>query len=228
MFFDTVLNSDLWKQKIKASQYWTLVYASKIVTVYGAASETITIEGYYGSFTTGTDGSCSHVVPIDTITLTGSVSRKSFERTVTNETTKVYAMPEGALYWYGNECINLTGGWQYRYISDQLTTSAGVKNSDNLEVQGSTNVVRSLTTVNEMSLNGYSKIYAYAYGESADNGSTYLVQGSGVISPSLFAIIQGYNTHEADISSKNDSYSIYIAAWQHSYVHAKYYAIWLE
>lgn len=98
----TVLNSDLWKQKIKASQYWTLVYASKTVTVYGGAYETITIDGYYGSFTTNEDGSVSHVVPVDTITLTGSVSGQSFERTVTSETTEVYAMPEGSLYWYGN------------------------------------------------------------------------------------------------------------------------------
>ena len=98
---NTVLNSDSWKQSIKASEYWSLVYASKVVTVYGAVDETITIDGYYGSFTTGTNGSCSHVVPIDTITLTGSVSGQSFTRTVTSETTEVYVMTEGALYWYG-------------------------------------------------------------------------------------------------------------------------------
>lgn len=98
----TVLNSDIWKQSIKASQYWTLVYASKTVTVYGGAYETITIDGYYGSFTTNADGSVSHVVPIDTITLTGSVSGYSFTRTVTSDTTDVYVMPEGdVLYWFG-------------------------------------------------------------------------------------------------------------------------------
>ena len=103
---DTVLNSDIWKQKIKASQYWSLVYQTKQVTVYGGAYETITIEGYYNSsFITNADGSCSHEVPIDTITLKGSVSGKSFTRTVTNETTEVKVMPDGlVLYWYGNEC----------------------------------------------------------------------------------------------------------------------------
>ena len=100
---DTVLNSDLWKQKIKASQYWSLVYSSKTVTVYGGAYETITIEGYYGgSFTTNADGSVSHVVPMDTITLTGSVSGQSFTRTVTSDTTDVYVMPDGLVpYWFG-------------------------------------------------------------------------------------------------------------------------------
>ena len=111
----TILNSNLWKQKIKASQYWTLVYASKTVTVYGGAYETITIDGYYGSFTTNADGSVSHVVPIDTITLTGSVSGQSFTRTVTSETTDVKVMPEGALYWYGNQCTWVSGGWDWSY-----------------------------------------------------------------------------------------------------------------
>lgn len=129
----TVLNSDIWKQSIKASQYWTLVYASKIVTVYGAASETITIEGYYGSFTTGTDGSCSHVVPIDTITLTGSISGQSFERTITSDTTEVYVMPEGALYWYGNECAWITGGYSSRYSDpNHVWTALPTINTNNI------------------------------------------------------------------------------------------------
>ena len=129
----TVLNSDLWKQAIKASQYWTLVYASKTVTVYGAAAETITIDGYYGSFTTGTDGSCSHVVPIDTITLTGSVSGQSFSRTVTSDTTDVYVMPEGlVLYWYGNECTDVTGGWVTPAYNGTPHQRYATKNTNNL------------------------------------------------------------------------------------------------
>ena len=120
----TILNSDLWKQKIKASQYWTLVYASKTVMVYGGAYETITIDGYYGSFTTNADGSVSHVVPIDTITLTGSVSGQSFTRTITSSTTKVYVMPEGALYWYGNECELVTGGYA---VNDTMSSGRPLK-----------------------------------------------------------------------------------------------------
>lgn len=206
-----------------------MVYATKTVTVYGGAYETITIDGYYGgSFTTNANGSVSHVVPIDTITLTGSASGKSFERTVTSDTTEVYVMPRNSLYWYGNECINLTGGWEFRTISDSLTKLSGVKNSDNLEVQGSANVARSFTTVNEISLNGYSKLYAYAYGEGGDNGSLYLVQGSSKIMPSIISIMQGYDTYEADISLNNDLYAIHIAAWQYTNVHAKYYEIWIE
>ena len=108
---NTVLNNNSWKQSIKNSQYWSLVCETKTVIVYGAASETITIEGYYGSFSTGPDGSCSHVMPIDTITLTGSVSGQSFTRTITKDTSEVMVMPEGLiLYWYGYENTDLTGG----------------------------------------------------------------------------------------------------------------------
>ena len=32
------------------------------------------------------------------------MSEQSFDQTVAKDTTDVYAMPSGALYWYGNEC----------------------------------------------------------------------------------------------------------------------------
>lgn len=106
----SVLNSDLWKQKIKASQYWSLVYTT-VYTVHAGALETITIDGVYGSFTTNSDGTVNHALPLGELTLHGSVSEQSFERTVTNDTTEVYVMPTGSLYWYGN-----TGSWStYAY-----------------------------------------------------------------------------------------------------------------
>ena len=106
----TVLNSDLWKQKIKTSQYWSLVYTTAY-TIHAGASETITIDGVYGSFTTNTDGTVNHALPLGELTLHGSVSDQSFTHTITKDTTDVYVMPEGALYWYGNECTHVTGGW---------------------------------------------------------------------------------------------------------------------
>ena len=106
----TVLNSDLWKQAIKASQYWELVYTT-VYTIHAGALETVTIDGVYGSFTTNTDGTVNHALPLGELTLTGSVSGQSFTRTVTTDTADVYVMPEGALYWYGNECTWITGGW---------------------------------------------------------------------------------------------------------------------
>ena len=108
---NTILNSDFWKQKIKASPYWDKVYASKSITIYGAANETITIDGYGGSFITDSYGTCTHALPLGEITLNGSISKQSFSRTIMDDTVNIYVMPEHSLYWYGNECINVTGGW---------------------------------------------------------------------------------------------------------------------
>ena len=47
-------------------------------------------------------------------TLTGSVSGyTNKEQLVEDTTTDLYAMPKGALYRYGNECSDITGGWEY-------------------------------------------------------------------------------------------------------------------
>ena len=180
---DTVLNSDLWKQKIKLSQYWTLVYASKTVTVYGGAYETITIEGYYGSFTTNADGSVSHVVPIDTIILTGSVSNQSFTRTVTIDTIDVYVMPEGTLYWYGNECTWITGGWSTprKRLNDNghtYTGKIGVKNTNYLsnihDLPGSNKYNDGFETVNSVDCSGYSKLNTISKVLGTDTGGLYI------------------------------------------------------
>ena len=91
--------------------------ANITVTILGGASEKITISGLGGSpsVTTNSNGSVSYSLIKGTYTFTGSVSKQSFSQTVTSDTTKVYVMPEGALYWYGNECTWVTGGWTRSY-----------------------------------------------------------------------------------------------------------------
>ena len=146
------------------------MYASNIVTVYGGVYETITIDGYGGSFTTNADGSCSHVVPIDTITLTGSVSGQSFERTVTSETTEVYAMPEGSLYWYGNECTDVTGGWSF--INKIIIPN---NNQGYAPIVCSNNMI---TISNYSSLRLEYQLNAYSYTNNAVNLNTSKQKGS--------------------------------------------------
>lgn len=113
----TVLNSDIWVSKIPMSPYWNKV-SNITITLHGGALETITITGLYGSptVTTNSDGNVSYYLPIGTFTFSGSVSGQSFERTVAKDTTDVYVMPEGALYWYGYkgeqfEEVNSENGW---------------------------------------------------------------------------------------------------------------------
>ena len=84
--------------KISSSSYWDLIYPS--VTVHSSASATITVAGK--SFTSDVSGNTQHSMPWGTFSISDSVSGQSYERTIDRNTTDVYVMPEGALYWYGN------------------------------------------------------------------------------------------------------------------------------
>ena len=247
----TVLNSDLWKQAIKASQYWTLVYASKTVTVYGGAYETITIDGYYGSFTTGTDGSCSHVVPIDTITLTGSVSGQSFTRTVTSGTTEVKVMPEGALYWYGNECTDKTGGWSIFSGRSQTASSFGeiVKNTNYIQTNQTTNnIYDGIVSKNKIDFTKYNALKSTFKFDTIINSShiKYLmITSSDFIDGNVFIgnnIFWGTNLtnrteHQYDFTSNITTQTCALKNYPNEqlytyncfvYSSGKMYAIWLE
>lgn len=134
----TVLNSDLWKQKIKASQYWTLVYTT-VYTIHAGASETITIDGVYGSFTTNSDGTVNHSLPLGELILTGSVSGQSFTRTVTKDITDVYVMPDGlVLYWYG---VSLNETTSFHKVFDYFNTDNNTVMTNGSEVIGKSAII---------------------------------------------------------------------------------------
>lgn len=227
---DTVLNNDLWKQKIKASQYWEKVYSSKTVTVYGASNEIITIDGYGGSFTTGSDGSCSHVVPIETITLKGSVSGKSFTRTVTNNTTQVYVMPEKALYWYGNQCKNITGGWTNSgFTILNSSVSSGKFNTNELNLKCTNYEFVGNGTVNTISFAGSSLFKTISNTTNdcwAAASKTKTNMHPETKEVGLYSV-----AGEASIDVKNINDSMYIFMGngsQNNTLTPIFYAVWLE
>lgn len=110
-------------------------YKSTItVTLYSAASDTVSFTDDAGSKTAVTDTSgkktsVSIVIPYNgkTITFTSSVAKNpsnlsnAYSKSIalTRSTSEIKVMPDGALYWYGNKCEWLTGGWEnpgsYRY-----------------------------------------------------------------------------------------------------------------
>ena len=80
--------------------------AKAIVTVYGAASETVTLTAKNGkTFTTETDATGKGgqlEIPAGAYTVSGSRSEYSKSVTVDKTTAEVYAMPNGTVvYWYG-------------------------------------------------------------------------------------------------------------------------------
>ena len=114
---DMMLNNDVWISKISSSSYWDLFYPS--IIVHSSASATITVAGK--TFISDASGITQHSMPWGTISISDSVSGQSFERTIDRETTDVYVMPEGTLYWYGYN-TNLI---EFNTIKRMFSTSKG-------------------------------------------------------------------------------------------------------
>ena len=128
---DTVLNSDIWLTKISSSSYWDLIYPS--VTVHSSAFSTITVAGK--TFTSDATGNTQHSMPWGTFSISDSVSGQSFECTIGRDTTHVYVMPEGALYWYGNLCTDVTGGWVRYNESGSASSGKLIMNTNDFYIE---------------------------------------------------------------------------------------------
>lgn len=103
----------------------------------------------------------------------GGVNReiKEVYRGLSGVNRKVFSSappkPAGALYWLGDECIALTGGWNgyYTVITSYWNASvSGTKNADCIECSAysgstSTKILVSLVHSNPINLTGYTKLY---------------------------------------------------------------------
>lgn len=173
----------VWNESVQA---WTERWNSGVSAyVYGAASETITIKknGIIVA-TVDTDSTGQSVERITlsngTYTLTGSVSGWTEEQTVDEDTEKFRAMPEGALYWYGNECTWITGSYEKL---DLVIVSAYSPTNQYLELYKNTSDMKAsisapgtyacaFGTVMAIDITKYSKMYMhvmYANGSGAYN-----------------------------------------------------------
>ena len=113
-------------------EYSTQMAITKTITVYSAASDTVSFTDAAGAktVTTNTSGqgsvSITFMLPSSSITFTSSVAKnpnnlsQAYSKTITidSNTTAIYVMPNKTLYWWGyvgsdfEEC-NSTNGWSY-------------------------------------------------------------------------------------------------------------------
>lgn len=221
------------------SPYWDKV-SNIAVIVHGAASETITITGLYGSptITTNSDGNVNYYLPIGTFTFSGAISGQSFTRTVSKDTTEVYAMPEGALYWYGNECTDVTGGFSVSYPNPEWQGSYS-KNTNNIKFTCSEWRHIKFTTKNTFNADKYNRLCVDANVTLFSNdrtGGSYT--GDGAFECGLqisgnykvgtrrsYSGGTGRKTQKVDYSSLEDFVNLYMYDYG---TYATLYAIWLE
>ena len=237
---DTVLNSDNWTSKIAMSPYWDKV-SSVTVILYGAVSEQITIIGIYNSptVTTNSEGSINCQLPIGEFTFSGSISGESFVRNINKDTNKVYVMPEHSLYWYGNECTDITGGWQCWNAQNGgygIGTSTLLSNSIYFASSG-VNQTQYASSKLPIAIEKFSNLHSkleiktqkstqycsFGYGITSEVSVGSHIQ-STIVGTSASSV--GIHQLTTDVSSYNEEYYVFGTAY---YLGNGYtYALWLE
>lgn len=163
------------------------IFTDKMVVVHGAASETITISDGVNQTTCTTDltGKALTTVSVGkTYTLYGSVSGyTSAAQTVDENTNDLYAMPRYALYWRGNECEELTDGWESHY--DSTSGVVFVHNYTNYKYlyayQYDSYVANVfIQTAVYFDLTNYSKIYAKFFLNTINNNHSETILSASV------------------------------------------------
>lgn len=148
------------------------------VTVHGAVYETVSIK----------DVSTNQIITCDTDStgegmatliagckyiLTGSISGyTSEEQKVTSDNADLYAMPLGALYWCGNECSKVSGGWVFPVSTTNHSFFDNCNNNGSIRRKNTNEITISFTgkfgygnvasayTANIVDLSNYTKIKA--------------------------------------------------------------------
>ena len=77
-------------------------------------------------------------------TFVSSVSGYSRTVTISEDMSDVYVMPEGALYWYGNECTNISGGFNKGNLLSTSTNTGGsvTFNANNIYIKNVRRIVK--------------------------------------------------------------------------------------
>lgn len=209
------------------------------ITAHSSASATISFNGK--SFTSDVSGNTSKVIPWGTFTFSDSVSGQSFERTIDRNTTDLYVMPEGALYWYGNECTEVTGGFtdEYYYKSAGVSGNGGFVKNTNCLYSEINNVTasKSIGIKNKIDFTNYTKlcVKSYVKNKNGNGNSGYGVTSSNYIqyNDSNMKVLPYNQSAETylDVSDYNGEYNIIIgsmAFYTAIIQKTEITAIWLE
>jgi hypothetical protein len=222
------------------SHAWTERWNSGVsACVYGAASETVTIKKngiIVATVATNSSGCSNEKISLvyGTYTLTGSVSGWTEEQTVDESTTKFRAMPDGALYWYGNECTDVTGGWSLgswtTFNTSAFAPTEATKKTNCIYAKADMNNTNLVGTTNKISFNAFTKICATAKGVNISTvageiGFEDSKVWSGDVStmPISTASLVSYSASVLDMMPGK-----YINFASHNNRSAEMYAIWLE
>ena len=180
----------------------------------------------------------AYFLPGDTVTFTGSHLSYEKQYTFGLETTNVLIriMPEGALFWYGNQCVDVTGGWELVKLANNVNpNSEGIVtyNTSSRSAKVSlTNTVQSTSTItstmifkpiNKINISNYNKAEIYvirsgwtsrsgAYASNINMGADLLIDDymsiTGRSAKTRLELHQNYNTQPSWKDNYNSTISI--------------------
>ena len=221
----------------------TVMNITKTITVYSAASDTVSFTDATGAKTVTTNSSGSGTVSVtipaggQNITFTSSVAKDpsdlsaNYSKTVnvTSSTTAVYVMPnDNTLYWYGYnggvEAITTNNGWSYTGSSRTLSGCTFSTNYVNLHSNGE-NYVSGVGATSKKDIN---ELHLIA-DATISSGSGYLGSFSSkdvaAYNNPLNSITNGLNYTTTTYSQ---TFNAYVGAEVLRGANANVYGLWYE
>ena len=168
-------------------EYSTQMAITKTITVYSAASDTVSFTDVTGAKTVTTDANgqgsvnITFIPPSASITFTSSVAKnpndttEDYSKTVTidSNTSEIYLMPNNTLYWFGYnnglEGVTSANGW-----SHSKPMIAPTFNTHDIDCTASVNTLSGIGSTNQITPT--SNIVAMAYLVSGGAALTWLNQ----------------------------------------------------
>lgn len=182
----------------------------------------------------------------ETITFSGDIAKDtvtgttdySKDITITKDTTEIYVMPEGAVYWYGNMCTELPlGGGEYMNTENGWSSTTfinPVPNTNYLDCNGtSANLIYSgVGTKNIIDISKYSICKVIAKGIKAQNRSHGSIFGLTSKTPNIDearTVVGALNSSDITKISVNLPASTKYASYHSGNGRrSNLYAMWLE
>ena len=187
-----------------------------ICTVNGACGEVVTIADYDGEVieTVQLDSAGTRIVELrgvrnSALTFTGSISGYVKSVIIGKEEERVVnVFPDGALYWYGREFAEITGGWSSRHNGSN--SFSAVKQTNAIRMTGSYSSGNDAShggvgTTSKVNVQNYKTLYAlvnvtndcqasfFSVGSNLNNATSY-AEGSAIAKTSGFAYTTGVKT----------------------------------
>lgn len=222
-------------------EYTTQMAITKTITVYSAASDTVSFTDMTGAKTVTTDSSgegsvdITFIPPSANITFTSSVAKnpddlsQAYSKSImlTVNTTSIYVMPDNTLYWWGYnngiEAVNATNGWS---MPSGYSVQAPTFNTQSISV----NATSGQCVSGIGSTNKFNMTKAYCIGNQTRKDNVYSYLGFGGVSNKTHSIGNAWDVSASPLkyTVSNLSGETYLEVGAYYTSTGNVYAIWYE